>query len=157
MKPNIVFLDFDGVICNPGTCIAMGDVGGCFSYIDPVSAHLVKRLCDETNSKIVISSSWRLLYDQWAIRAILGAVVPKLGDYIWHSSEEWCTPNLGTERGIEIKSWVDKHSSEFNRFVILDDNSDMESVEGSFVQTDAYEGFGYKHFKQAVKILKDCK
>lgn len=87
-RPNIIFLDFDGVICNPETCVAVGDVGTVASYIDPVSAGLVKRLCEEYNCKIVISSSWRLEYDQYALQGILNASCPKLGWYMY-TDEKW--------------------------------------------------------------------
>lgn len=151
--PNIIFLDFDSVICNPATCIAVGDTGGCFGYLDPISCSLIRMLCEEHNCKIVISSSWRILYDNEAIRAILSAACPRLGRYMFYG-EKWCTIRSDTGyRGKEIKHWIDKYSIEFNKFVILDDNSDMEPLIDSFVQTDAYEGFLYKDYLKAVKIL----
>lgn len=152
IKPNIIFLDVDGVICNPETCVAVGDVGGCFSYIDPVSCGLVKRLCTELNCKIVISSSWRLLFDKDSIQAILSAVCPQLGNYV---HKDWRTiRDYDVERGMEIHEWIGRHSSEFNNFVILDDDHDMEPLLDNFVKTDAYSGFRFKDFIKARKILK---
>ena len=151
-KPNIIFLDFDGVICNPETCIAVGDVGGCFSYLDTNSCGLVKRLCVELNCKIVISSSWRILYDKYAIQGILNAACPKLGSFMY-MDDRWKTLSAHC-RGAEVKMWVDKYSTEFNNFVIIDDDSDMEPLMDSFVKTDCYSGFRMSHFIAARKILK---
>jgi len=156
-RPNIIFLDFDGVICNPETCAAVGDQMA--SYIDPVSAGLVKRLCVDHNCKIVISSSWRILFNRETINAILGAVCPNLGRYMFRD-EKWCTERFNGVtidqhgRGKEIKAWIDKYSNEFENFVILDDDSDMEPLMDNFVKCDTYSGFRFNEFMKAVDILK---
>jgi len=158
-KPNIIFLDFDGVICNPETCISEGEKCG-YNYLDPVSLGLVKRLCEDYNCRIVISSSWRKLYNCCAIQGILGASCPSLGTYMY-TDDRWKTPcHNGMDgnlfgRGREILEWVNKYSAEFNNFVILDDDSDMEPLMDSFVQTDAYQGFRMRDFIKAVKILEE--
>ena len=152
MKPNIIFLDIDGVLVNPETCIAEGERGG-FGYFDPVSCKLVKRLCEEHNCKLVISSSWRILTDMWQMYTILQAVCPSLGTYMF-LDDRWRTDSLDSHRGGEIKAWIDKHSSEFEKFVIIDDDSDMEPLMDSLVQTDGYQGFRMRDFLKAVEILK---
>lgn len=156
-RPNIIFLDFDGVICNPETSLAVGD--NYASYIDPVSAGLVKRLCVEYKCRIVISSSWRLLYDVYAIKAILDASCPNLGSYMY-TCDKWRTESFNGVpieqhgRGKEIKAWIDKYSSEFENFVILDDDSDMEPLMDNFVKCDTYSGFRFAQFLEAEKIMK---
>jgi hypothetical protein len=161
MEPNIIFLDFDGVICNPETCIAEGEIAG-YNYLDPVSCRLVKRLCEEYNCRIVISSSWRKLYDQYALQGILGAACPSLGHYMY-TDERWKTPTLNGVpyeqhgRGKEILQWINKYSSEFDNFVILDDDSDMEPLMDNFVHTDAFQGMRLRDFIKAAEILKGGK
>jgi hypothetical protein len=156
--PNIIFLDFDGVICNPRACIAMRDTGGVFSYLDPIACHLVKRLCEDNNAKLVISSSWRILYDRYSLQSILNAACPQLGNHMWRGTE-WCTPNHNGGdgnyfgRGREIQAWIRNHSTEFNRFVILDDDSDMEPYMDSLVKSDTYDGIGYYQWRKADNIL----
>ena len=150
--PNIIFLDIDGVICNPETCIAEGEIAG-YNYLDPVSCRLVRRLCEEYNCRIVISSSWRKLYDQYALQGILGAACPSLGHYMY-TDDRWKTPILSGCRGGEIKTWIDKWCSQFYNFVILVDDSDMEPLMDNFVHTDAYQGFRLKDFIKACEILK---
>ena len=151
--PNIIFLDMDGVLVNPETCIAEEDRGG-FSYIDPVSARLVRKLCEEHNCRIVISSTWRKIFDTYAMQAILGAACPRLGTYMY-SDERWCTISSDSGyRGEEIKAWIDKYPTTFNRFVILDDDSDMEPLMDNFVHTDAHQGFRMRDYIKAEKILR---
>lgn len=150
--PNIIFLDFDGVLCNPRACLAVGDTG-CYSYLDPIACQLIKRLCTEHNCRLVISSSWRLLYDLYAIQGILNAACAGLGS-LMYTTEKWRTVSSDDGyRGREIKEWVDKYSTEFNRFVIIDDDSDMEPLMESFVKTDAYDGIGFMDYMKAKKIL----
>jgi len=149
----------DGVLCNPATCVSVGDVGSCFSYLDPVSCGLVKRLCVELNCKLVISSSWRILHDRFSMQAILNAACPQLGNFMY-LDDRWRTGSFNGcsmddfGRGKEIKAWIDKYPTEFNNFVILDDDSDMEPLMDSFVKTDVYEGFRFVHFMAARSILK---
>ena len=156
--PNIIFLDVDGVICNPETCISEGEVSG-YNYLDPVSCGLVKRLCKDYNCRIVISSSWRKLYDQYAMQGILGAACPSLGSYMY-TDERWKTESINGVpyeqhgRGKEIKAWLDKYSGEFNNFVILDDDNDMHPLESNFVHTDTHQGFRLRDFIKACEILK---
>lgn len=159
-KPNIIFLDMDGVLCNPRSSLATRN-DGFYSYLDPIACLLVKRLCDDENAKLVISSSWRLNKDLDYMQSVLSAACPNLGNYILCSQTLWrTTSNVFTNdsgncnRGLEIKHWLDNHPSEYNRFVILDDNSDMEPLMDSFVQTDAYDGIGFNNFLAAQRILR---
>ena len=159
--PNIIFLDFDGVICNPRACLAVRN-NGMYSYLDPIACLLVKRLCEDNNAKLVISSSWRIIHDREGIKGILSAACPGLGEYVWDSATWWKTTSAvfqndvhgGCGRGMEIKHWIDNHYAEFQHFVILDDDSDMEPLMESFVKTDAYDGISFMNFLQAEKILQ---
>lgn len=157
-KPNIIFLDMDGCLVNPATCVSVGDTG-CFSYLDPVSCGLVKKLCTEFDCRIVISSSWRLLYNKFAMQGILNAACPRLGSFMY-MDDRWCTESFNGRsideygRGKEILAWINKYPTEFNNFVILDDDSDMEPLLDNFVKTDVYDGFRFAHFIEARKILK---
>jgi hypothetical protein len=158
--PNIIFLDFDGVLCNPRACLAVGDVGGVFSYLDPIACLLIKRLCDEHNARLVISSSWRILHDRFSLQAILNAACPGLGNKMY-MDDRWCTPSFNGctadkfGRGKEIEAWVKTNCQSFNRFVIIDDDSDMEPYMESLVQTDTYDGIGFQDYLAAEKILKE--
>lgn len=160
-KPNIIFLDFDGVICNPRACLAVGN-DGMYAYLDPVALLLIKRLCDENNAKLVISSAWRIGRNLDFMQSILSAACSRLGEYVWNHQEDWRTvstvfdndESFVSNRGAEIKEWLDRHPTSYNRFVIIDDDSDMEPLMDSFVQTDAYDGIGFNNFLAAQRILR---
>lgn len=159
LLPNIIFLDIDGVLCNPATCVAVGDVGGCYSYFDPMSCGLIKKLCVDNNCKLVISSSWRKLHDCYSIKAMLNAVCPQLGNFMY-TDARWCTESFNGVtidqhgRGKEIQAWINKYSKTFNGFIIIDDDSDMEPLMDSLIQTDVYEGFRFKDYMKANSYLK---
>lgn len=80
--------------------------------IDIDKLYLLKEICDRTNSKVVISSSWRILnfyplIEDYLIK--LSIPVIDITDYI-HS-----------KRGIEIKTYLKKHP-EITNYIILNDD-----------------------------------
>lgn len=161
MLPNVIFLDMDGVLCTPRACLAMGNTGGGYSYLDPIACMLIKRLCDECNAKLVISSSWRQVFSREAMQAILNANCPNLGNYIWHSKQWWRTVThvhtddwmQTSDRGREIRNWIQNHETDFNNFVILDDMADMRPLQDSLVKCDTYDGMSWQNYFDAEKIL----
>jgi hypothetical protein len=161
-KPNVIFCDCDGVLCNPRACIAVGDTKNIYSYLDPIACLLVKKLCEETNSKLVISSSWRKYHNsRKEFSSILNAACPQLGHFIWDDPIDWRTPDhngcTGDKfgRGREIASWVKTNNGCFNNFVILDDDSDMEPYMERLVKCDSYDGIGFMNYKDAKKLLQE--
>lgn len=154
----------DGVLCTNRACEATGNVGMGFSYLDPIACLIVKRLCEDYDARIVISSSWRLDFSKEAMEAILSANCPNLGNYIYRSNIWWrtsthsytnCTDALTmtTDRGREIKQWVDNHEGKMTNFVILDDMADMRPVQDHLVKCDCYDGLGWHQWQAAKKIL----
>lgn len=59
---------------------------------------------------------------------------------------------LSKERGDEIADWLIDHP-EVTKFVVLDDNSDMEAVKNNFILTDFELGLTVEHAKAAIKLL----
>ena len=156
--PNIIFLDIDGVLCNPRSSLAVRN-NGMYSYLDPIACLLVKRLCEDCNAKIVISSSWRIGHDLDYMQSVLNAACPSLGSYIWNSQTNWRTPthvfvdDRRSCRGDEIADWIARHSSEFNNFCILDDDADMGHLMESLVLCNPYDGIGFMEYHKAEKML----
>lgn len=104
---------------------------------------MLNELCLETNSVIVISSSWRNNKTVDELQLILnnsGATF-KIIDK---------TPFTGYERGTEISKWLydninkEEHGClyfDFYRYAIIDDDSDMLLNQANhFFQTDNYSG-----------------
>lgn len=128
----IIFLDIDGVL----NVIPQGHdaFGGIFhsDFVDNLN-----RIIDETDAKIVISSSWRhsglqKMLDMWEFRNLPGEVIgvtPDLYRFLDFEGERTMV------RGDEIQAVLNIHP-EITHYVILDDDTDMLKHQlGNFVQT----------------------
>lgn len=155
-KIRVLFLDFDGVLNSVRSAIAFK------SYkehaLDPVAVGMIRTLVEEHNLKIVISSTWRVLYSmeefhsmfltyhKWDTRNIIIDVTP----YI---------PILKL-RGYEIVSWLQNGMGKnynVTDYIIIDDDSDMLSEQkegGHFIKTDHANGFSFENFQQIQDRLK---
>ena len=98
------------------------------------------QLCEETNSVVVLSSTWRKIDGIEEILKLCGATFQLVG------KTGQC--NCGN-RGCEIQQWLETnckelfgvHGSDFYRYAIIDDDSDMLLRQAQhFFQTDNYSG-----------------
>ena len=110
----------------------------------------------ETGCKVVLSSSWRSsresdnAFTQYVLKLKgfkyeLYGVTPR----IW-------AKEFGTQRGEEIKLWMDKESekNEIESFVILDDDSDiLPDQMSNFILVDRQVGLADKDVFTAIEIL----
>ena len=123
---------------------------------------LVKRLCDENNARIVISSACREMYCKEAIEAILNAACAGLGDLVWNDEKWWRTtlwPYEGalgetSDRGREILHWLSNSGVLLNNYVILDDMADMRPLNESLILCSTNDGIGYSQYIAASAMLK---
>lgn len=138
---NIVFLDFDGVLNNVASA-AMG------VHLVPEKIILVRRLCEETDAEIVVSSTWKKLYNRATLQHFLWRTGLGEIDIID------VTPDTGRTRGDEIKAWLDNHPKTEN-YVILDDDNDMLQEQlPHFIRVPNDTGLTWREFDQAIKILR---
>lgn len=142
---NLIFLDFDGVLnCQlfyKDRKESKSIIEHPMDQIDPVRVGWLNELCQETDSSVVISSTWRysgLDYCKDALQKA-GATFEILGG----------TPRMNTARGVEIDQWLKDncmelfgvHAHDFYRFAIIDDDSDMLLNQGpNLFLTDTYSG-----------------
>lgn len=107
---------------------------------------LMNELCEDTDSVVVITSTWRSgrsvqeLNDMFKIVGGTFTIIDK-------------TPHTDYERGTEIALWLRTNINEeehgckyfdFYRYAIIDDDSDMLLDQGyHFFQTDKYAGLNY--------------
>ena len=123
---NIIFLDIDGV---------MNSTEDRFSTELENKDYWIrlKRLTDETNSAIVLSSAWRI------IERLTNRVKERLNEYDIKYADK--TPYL-SGRGNEIKTWLDSTDIKVDNFVIIDD--EISDIIGLFpdnvVKTDMHKG-----------------
>lgn len=151
----IIFLDFDGVITIPPKW-----------RFNNAKIKYIKKIVDETNAKIVVSSSWRMKTIDETIERIkkwnYKHTKSKLFDWFinnlydvtpWDSDSKYS----GTGRGGKIQTWLDDHS-DVDNYVIIDDDSDMlDSQLYHFVETNYEDGITEVEAHRAIKILNKVK
>jgi len=155
----VLFLDFDGVL-NSHAYFASRQYrkgadkcefvrGSEHFMLDPVCVHRLNWIVTTTGADVVVSSSWRHGYSLGDLAVILsrrgftGRLVGKTDDFVASA----------TERGHEIAAWLERHKTLVERFVVLDDNSDMDGVRDCFVQTSAAVGLTREDAMRAIQIL----
>jgi hypothetical protein len=130
----IIFLDIDGVLNVYGQ--------GYDKFGQLFHKHFednLKWIIEETEAKIVISSTWRFaglerMQEMWRERNLPGEVIDVTTDLALYqdSGENY----ERVERGHEIQEWIDEHQTEVTHYLILDDDNDMLiSQQGNFVRT----------------------
>lgn len=150
---NLIFLDIDGVLncdlffaekrqaervreANPPFAFEKGNI--CQERLE-----MFNKLCRETDSAVVLSSTWRTGKTvEWLQKMFfeVGGTFQLL-DKTGH-----CHSRI---RGAEIAQWLEKNCKatfgidyfDFYRYAIIDDDSDMLLLQApNFFQTDSYSG-----------------
>lgn len=156
MSSKVIFLDIDGVLNSQKWYISEKNVGDSKNTdydLDPNCIFLINKLCEETNSKIVLSSDWRIDTGSFARLSRVGLIniidktpITIFGQY---------GPTYHFSRGEEIQMWLEWHP-EVTKYVIIDDSEDfLKEQLQYFVKTDPNVGFTNENYKQALKILND--
>lgn len=147
MGIRVVFLDLDGVLNNHGYLLAHSKDGWDPNGLDPKNIKQLNELLNWTGAKVVISSTWRLFHTLPHIETLLtaegfeGEVIGK-------------TPDLrGRPRGEEIQAWLETTDVDVERFVILDDDSDMGALMPHLVRTSFSVGLTAAEVDAAAKVL----
>ena len=158
-EKTILFLDVDGVLnCQTTTERSPSGMIG----IGNVQLNFLKELIDETNSLIVLSSTWRLEFDE--------NLNPKTDDakYLIEKLNEKNLKiydmlrkeiNKYDSRGTHIVDWISEHP-QFKSFLILDDEyfNYRELNLKYFVKTNFYGvGLNQKAIKKSIYKLKQQK
>ena len=182
----IIFLDIDGVMnsmdeiqeiynYNPNQYIEDADM--------PSPKHLkwLKKIVEETDARIVLSSSWRLslrnvqklidLFEAYNL-TIYGYTCDRVyGSELKHTEYEhikpyhshetnndWQAPGgkgiIIDDRGAEIAYWLLCHKNVTNYVILDDDSADIENYHPeNLVKTNYMTGLLEEHYKKAIKIL----
>ena len=165
MKTPIIFLDLDGVL-NHEDFYVSGVKSSLreewhYRYFCPETVKTLNRITDETNARIVFSSSHRFhfetfeeLVEGFRLAGIVGeliGVTPKLK----YTDDPYSVP-----RGCEIKAWIERNKGILGekvsklRYAILDDDSDMLYWQrDSFFCTKGKSGLTEKIANKVIKHL----
>lgn len=147
----IVFLDVDGVLNSYRNVVAQGGFpfpkGSSAAKnpqhsdenLDVLAVGMVRELCLRNEAQIVMHSTWRKHID--------------LAEF----AKRWDLPILDkTDHGDKSQSvgrWLKEHP-EVEKYVILDDDDMHDRTHQVF--TSLFEGFMYKDFMFAMKLLGDA-
>lgn len=147
MSNKIIFLDVDGVLNNGTWAMEMYEQGVRVYHDDllyePSLAQL-KRIVDETGAFIVVSSSWRQVPTAYVhLREWLEMYGLEITDK---------TPYVGGVRGNDITAWFNRHPGNY-RYVILDDEDDMDGHTEHLVKTDFYSGLTEERADECIRRL----
>lgn len=153
----IIFLDFDGVINTLLPCFyRKGKITSGFFFPDNMKVNnykavkLIEKLCFTTDSKIVVSSSWRHAEGEYYHGKIfstreclynsgLSREIDILGN----------TTRLNTNRSDEIKQYLNEFP--VSNYVVIDD--DIVNID-NLILCNCWIGFNEDNYKEAYKILK---
>jgi len=183
----IIFLDIDGVLNSEMWYrsrfeqLDREEETGNYPYyeFDPILIDRLNRIIEETDAKVVVSSTWRIGRSVEDLQNLLNKVGFK-GEIIdttphFHAKGEDNDDNpIGytVPRGCEIEWWL-KEKGKFQRinwsverqneylekalvknYIILDDDSDMlYNQREHFIKTSGYWGLSENDVKTAIQIL----
>ena len=143
----LIFLDFDGVLNSVTSMVAL-EKSTMPDGLSKDAIHLVKFVCDHTDAKIVISSTWRSFGGyEWfqGLFEAYGWFLPPILDVTkYHKTK-------GQIRGDEIRAslatWHDIES-----YICIDDSSDFYDDQ-NLVHINPVTGFTLKDALKCIDIL----
>lgn len=173
MNYNVIFLDFDG-------CLTSVDSGTHYYCMDDLSykpckkiVDKIKKLCDETNSKICLTTNWRKYEDSekhyYVYKGIrFPSQLPKLKKML----KNYLIDNLpvikkyvnGYEiyenKSVSLKKWFEINKDFTGKFVIFDDSdwngfhkTRKYGINKHFIHIDFKTGITDEDIDNARKIL----
>jgi hypothetical protein len=143
----VIFLDIDGVLNSQNFIHSFNGKWELHS-VDPNAINVLNEIIKATNAKIVISSSWRIILDLNEIKDILienGFVGEIIGKTPIIRDNNRC-------RGDEINAYLEANPN-IDKFIILDDDSDMDNLIDRLVKTSYIDGLLPKHIEKAISLL----
>ena len=153
---NVIFLDVDGVLNSIKSLkTAYKDdnkrpYSDYYYPFDPKCMLNLKHLVEETNSYLVITSTWR----QYEIgREILLSELKKYG---LDTRVIGYTDILHKAREVEIKAYLEKLDEDVN-FIIIDDSKGFPELEEFLIRTNFEKGLTKRGTKKGIKKLLKTK
>ena len=142
---NIIFLDVDGVLNNQKSMLNQ-------EMIDDNCVINLKKILDNTNTKLVLSSTWRNREDNSGVVLYKAfkknGIDPKL---LIGKTTNFIDKGIIQNRVNEILQWVKENN--VNKWIAIDDLL-LTLPEGHFVQTDFIPGLNDENTKKAIELLK---
>ena len=161
----VIFLDVDGVLNSEQFYRKRGHPDYRFEdeppypvcEFDPKAVDLLNQLIKDTESKLVISSTWRIgrtleeLQKLCDVTGIVGEVIGRTGSLNSKEERQSCGKFV---RGTEIKNWLDESKKPIEKYIIIDDDNDMlPEQQENFIKTSFWTGLTIEGVLNGIKIL----
>ena len=164
-----LFLDFDGVLNTIGYAKRLRKEGihpfdEFGAMFDPNTINNLKSIVEQTDCKIVLSSTWRneglmRMRELWKDRNLPGEIysmTPILLSTTYNdavSGELFTIPERNA-KALEIGAWLHGYTTKPCRYVILDDeNVFFNNQQKYLVQTEEQDGLTLQKAQLAIEIL----
>lgn len=146
----VIFLDIDGVM-NHKNHLVRSDKHKLQSFC-PLATENLRHILVACKAKIVVSSTWRKsyknirrlkkeLFSHYGLSRYVVGLTPVIEDK---------KNFFYSERGVEIRAYMNEHGITEEDMVIIDDDDDMNDLMHRLVQTSWYEGGLTKDKAEAV-------
>lgn len=147
MTNKVILLDFDGPMI-PLRAYFLPNQTDPVSLFDPCAVSMLLKLVNDSNAKLVISSTWGLQgYDKVVSVLETNGISREL------LHEDWRTPRrMSSSRTEEIVWWIRGHS-EVTHWVAVEDESLYGDLVPNAVKCDAYEGFSWRNYLECRQFL----
>lgn len=155
MKHNIIFLDIDGVLNNHRFLSHNQNLKPELQRnIDGKKVVLLKEIIAQTGAKIVLSSSWRKMYND-----LLEPLSPEAAE-IRSALEDkeieiWDKTDNCRDKADAIINWLNRNRDVTNQYIVIDDDPVLLSrfAESDIVRTSYYIGLSSREVSQAIDKL----
>lgn len=151
----IIFLDIDGVLNSNQYWASIQDRKKTMPemefQLDPKCLRNLKKIVDETHSKIVVTSTWKRIKDH--IDKFKNHI-SQYGLYVYDLAP--CHPDGAIHRGDEIRQYLEEHKGEVDKFILLDDDEfpDFNELKEHWVKTSFYKGgLGKEQVEESIQRL----
>lgn len=160
----IIFLDIDGVMKSGASAIRNYGEMGFGLTLHPEHVEALNFILDNTDARIVISSTYRLGYSVKEMKQLFKDNGIDYKYVISHTPFLDAPKGEYVERGDEIAHWLqyypqiafDKFGVDLDveSFVVLDDDNDMNAINPiNFVQTNRNYGLTHYDAVKAIEVL----
>ena len=155
----VIFLDIDGVLNSQRLVEKKSN-----EKIDITAVKLLKNLIDKSGAVVVMSSGWRLWFDDNMATEDVEAkylydILCQYGIDIYGKTPDFSTDKIRTKRTFsdvkakEILAWLERHC-EVDKYVILDDlDLKNDRINANLIQIDGKIGITEDDVKRAMNIL----
>lgn len=143
----VILLDIDGPMI-PVRAFFLPNQTPLASIFDPCATGMLLKLLNETDAKLVISSTWGTKGRDRCEELLSTNGIDPL-----HLHDDWVTPRkFSSSRFHEIKWWLDRHP-EVTHYVAIDDEDLPVDWISNAVLCDGQEGFSFRNYLECKVFL----